>query len=694
MSFLTPLFLLGGLAIAAPIFFHLIRRTSREKTPFSSIMFLAPSPPRITKRSRLEHLFLLLLRCLILLLLAAGFARPFLTDAGSEEREQAPGKRTLILLDTSASMQRIGAWEELSNEFMDALKDAGIADSIAVCTFDHSFTSVLSFSRWAATPIEQRQEIANSEFKKLKPGWGSTGLGLALARAAALLEEQEDESETSIPSRLVLISDLQQGSDLHELQSFEWPPGIELDVRIVVPKRLANAGLHYLPPSPSDTKLTDKDLQKVRVYNAGDSDNERFQISWVSADGEKYGLPTEIYVPPGHSRVIALERPAEKDAASRLALLGDLEEFDNQAWLIPPTPRIVDCVYIGSETPEDIKAPFFFIQGAFSDSRDHTFRIKQFTPRQVIHPRGFTIVSEAISDQAVETLRKFIADGGTVLLAPRDVAAMVSMFQIFRASPLGISEEVPARYALLGEIKFEHPLFAPFADPRFSDFSKIHFWKYRKFPAEALNDAHVLARFDNDDPALVQVSLGQGMAFILASSWYPSDSQLALSTKFVPLLFSMMELSGNLARTPQQYLVGSAVPVPFANTTGSVLITLPDGDDVTLAGGSASFEKTDQPGLYTMSSGTNTIQFAVNVDPRESRTEVLAPEELERFGIVLGNNTALEALTVEDKRELKNSELENRQKLWRWLIVAALVLLSIEVMAAGRIARPAAVPET
>ena len=61
MSFLTPLYVLGLLAVAAPIVFHLIRRTPRGEVPFSSLMFLAPSPPRLTRRSRLDHWLLLLL---------------------------------------------------------------------------------------------------------------------------------------------------------------------------------------------------------------------------------------------------------------------------------------------------------------------------------------------------------------------------------------------------------------------------------------------------------------------------------------------------------------------------------------------------------------------------------------------------------------------------------------------------------
>ena len=63
MSFLAPLFLVGALAVAAPIIFHLIRRTSREKVTFSSLMFLQSTPPRVTRSSKVENIFLLLLRC-------------------------------------------------------------------------------------------------------------------------------------------------------------------------------------------------------------------------------------------------------------------------------------------------------------------------------------------------------------------------------------------------------------------------------------------------------------------------------------------------------------------------------------------------------------------------------------------------------------------------------------------------------
>ena len=112
MNFLAPLFLIGGLAIAGPIIFHLIRRTTREHTLFSSLMFLLPTPPRLTRRSRLENWLLLLLRCLALGLLAIGFARPFMKQSSPNDASGGLSKRLVVLLDVSASMRRAGLFAE------------------------------------------------------------------------------------------------------------------------------------------------------------------------------------------------------------------------------------------------------------------------------------------------------------------------------------------------------------------------------------------------------------------------------------------------------------------------------------------------------------------------------------------------------------------------------------------------------
>ena len=132
MSFLAPLFLLGGLAIALPVVFHLVRRSSREKVVFSSLMFLKPTPPRMTRRNRLENIFLLLLRCFAICILALGFARPFFQKPMAATPSASSGAQIVILLDTSASMKREGVWAEALAKAETALKRTTAADQVAM----------------------------------------------------------------------------------------------------------------------------------------------------------------------------------------------------------------------------------------------------------------------------------------------------------------------------------------------------------------------------------------------------------------------------------------------------------------------------------------------------------------------------------------------------------------------------------
>src|SRR5439155_15865597 len=136
MSFLAPLFLFGALAVALPIVFHLIRRLAKEKLPFSSLMFLQPTPPRLTRRNRLENIFLLLLRCLVLCLVALGFARPFFQEPMLTEPANDTGKKIILLVDTSASMRRQNLWSAALAKAEDVLSKTSPADQLAVFTFD------------------------------------------------------------------------------------------------------------------------------------------------------------------------------------------------------------------------------------------------------------------------------------------------------------------------------------------------------------------------------------------------------------------------------------------------------------------------------------------------------------------------------------------------------------------------------
>jgi hypothetical protein len=689
MSFLAPLFLAGGLAIGLPVLFHLIRRTTRERTVFSSLMFLQPTPPRVTRRSKLEDILLLILRCIVLCLLALAFSRPFVQKPMDADKPAGPGRRIVLLLDTSASMRRGGLWSDARAKAEDILRKTSPADQVAVFTFDRSVNRLLTFDQWNETAAGERAALASKRIADLAPGWASTQLGNALVTAAEALEESKDKLEV-VRRQVVLVSDLQEGSRLDTLQSYEWPKGVELSVEPVRARRVTNAGLQLIADTEESEQKSTTPVVRVRVANAPDSKREQFQVGWVRPDAKGFlGPPLDAYVPPGQSRIVSLPAPAPGTVADRVMLQGDDEDFDNIAFVIPPEPVRVNVLYLGAEGELDSKMPLFFLKHAFQETRRLSVQVVARGPEAQLLPTDVAntpvvVATSALPDDRIETVKRLVADGRTLLFAMRDAASAATLGKVLNLDALPAVEARVANYALLSELDFQHPLFAPFADPRFSDFTKIHFWKHRRLDVTRLpSSMRVLARFDDTDPAIIEVPAGRGRVLAFTACWHTDDSQLALSTKFVPLLYSLLEQSGGLATQPAQFIVGNDVPLVFAgtDTNSAVTVIKPDGTRQSVARGEAAFAQADMPGLYSIAGSAK--RFAVNLDPAESRTAPLPLDELSRLGVALPRAGGDAAAAAAQKRQLQNTEIEGRQKLWRWFVTTALALLLVETWLAA-----------
>lgn len=693
MSFLAPLFLLGALAISLPIVFHLIRRTTRERKPFSSLMFLMPTPPRLTKRSRLEHILLLALRCAALVLLTFGFARPFFKTTATPAAGSA-SKRLLFLVDTSASMRRANLWADARERVSKMLRRTSPLDQVALFTFDRQVNPLVSFEQWNAAPAGERIALAERRLADASPGWSGTFLGNALIRAAETLADTGNKQPSGL-SEIIVVSDLHEGSHLEPLQGYEWPRGVSITFEGLQPKHPSNASLQLITDS-DDASVKAAPGVRVRVSNAATAKAEQFKVGWASADGQGFaGTAMDIYVPPGQSRVLSI--PTSSIALNRIQLKGDDEDFDNSVFVVAPATQKLQVLYFGSDSEKDVKGPLYFLQRAFQETRHQAVQVLSGTAATPItsmqvHTANLYVVTDTISTDAAQALHDEAAAGKTVLVAPRSEACAPTLARLLQLDRVGLQEARPNNYAMLAEIDFGHPLFSPFADPRFSDFTKIHFWNYRRVDLATLPRARTLARFDTGDAALVEIPLGKGRILLLASGWQPEDSQLALSTKFVPLLYSILEQSGVPVPVVTQYHIGDAVPIR-SDQGASASLRTPEGKQLKLPAGQMSFSETHVPGIYTIhSDSAQDSRFAVNLDSTESRTAPLPTDEFERLGAPVAHQVG--TLTPEIKRQvrLQNAELENRQKLWRWLILGTLAVLLVETYLAERAARKASVP--
>lgn len=699
MGWLTPLYLAGLAALTLPLLLHLIRRTPRGRQAFSSLMFLAPSPPRLTRRSRIDHWLLLLLRLAALALLALAFARPFLRESALLPLSTA-GRRVALLLDTSASMRRGDLWQQAIDRVESVLADLGPNDNVALFTFDDRVETLVDFSTQNDGPLAGKAELVRSQLRGLAPTWSATDLGSALVAVAGELDGTDDATQSAAEPQLVLVSDLQQGSRTNALQAYEWPKNVPVVVHALSPRKPGNAWPRLLAAEEGAAS----DAPRVRVTNSADAAADQFTLRWSAGDGQPAaGEASSVYVPPGQSRVIRLSRPDGQPAADRIVLSGDEAEFDNTYYVAPPRPQQIDLLYLGRDAADDPQGLRYYLELALADD---PFRKVQLTsPDEDESPlpvAGATpdliVVSRPISAARREQLARYVESGGSLLAVLLDRETAKSLLALFGDVELDLSKsggsesaieasgertvDDRTKYQLLGEIDFKHPIFALFADPRYGDFTKIHFWRHQavELPAEATTRA--IARFDNGDPAIMERTMGDGRVLLFAAGWRPDDSQLALSSKFVPLMQALVDLACGPPLENTGVVVHQAAPLRATQGSQPFVVEPPDGRPVALAAGAETFEQTDRPGVYRVHGGGDAFAFAVNVPAAESATAPMEIEQLEQLGVRFASPLT-RAQRVERLRQQRDIELEGRQKVWRWLIVAALAVLIVETGLAG-----------
>ena len=419
MSFLTPLYIAGLLAVSLPVLFHLIRRAPRGRLAFSSLMFLSPSPPRLTRRSRLDNLLLLLLRVSVLVLLALAFARPFWRLSAQLGFDRLAGRRVAVLLDTSASMRRAGLWEQALDEVGQVLDDLGPGDDAALFTFDAEVVEQVGFH--GAVRLDPRTHAASlrARLATLAPTWARSNLGVALIAAAEELHELDGAGSTGAETlrQVVLVSDFQEGSRIDDLQAYTWPDDVHLELRRVAPAEMTNAAL--VPAGAADPLEHDRDPHvRVRVANDPHSTVERFQLRWEGGLGDPSADEAiGVYVPPGESRVVRVPRPSQYAAKERLVLSGDAHAFDNTLYLVPTRQEEVPLLYVGSDRADDAQGLRYYLQRALPETPERKVRLTARAPDEPLASdelleTRLVVVGEAVPDQQAAQLNQYLDGRG------------------------------------------------------------------------------------------------------------------------------------------------------------------------------------------------------------------------------------------------------------------------------------------
>ena len=623
MSFLAPLFLLGGLLVAVPIVLHLTRRR-REPVPFPSFLLLqTTSATARFKRRRFRNIPLLILRCLALLLLAAGFAEPVLrgsTFAGSGET----AIDRAILVDRSLSMtvgNRMEAAREAAREELDGL---GRDDRAIVLAFDGRTAALteLTGDRGVLAPA-----VAN-----LEAGGGGTSYVSALGLAGRMLPEASGRSR-----EVVLISDLQRSGFEEGRPQPSLPPGVELRVRQVARDLPANAWIAEVTVAPQGRdQLAVTAEVRFAPSPAMPEWNGDVELLLSGRGVERKNLTAAV----DRLTTVRFEpvlRPSEPLAAE-VRLSGDALAGDDRFHFVIHPEAAIRVADLGGGAPSVYVSEALGVGVAPGFLLDRAPARGGGAARNALESVRVALVRDPgrLDAGAVEALGEFVEAGGGLVMAmgPRRLSrtAAERLATFAPAIPGEFVDRDPA--GRMGDLAARHPVFEPF-EGESGGLGGPGFFRYRALSALRA-EASVLARFDDGRPALVESGWGEGKVLLFASSIDAEWTDLPRRSAFVPFLHRMVEVAAGYERIPIAYRVGESVdprsafrlpPVPSGEAE-EVLADSPAGERAVLSGRDAL--RLEEPGVYRARrpGAAEFRQIGVNPPLAESDLRTLDADEV------------------------------------------------------------------
>jgi len=682
VSFLTPWFLLGGLAVGIPIWVHLIRRQQADPLRLPSLMFFRRMPVRTMSRRHLQHLLLLAARCLLLLLLALAFARPFFPGLTNATAVGPKSRLYVILVDVSASMKYGDRAAKALSEVRSAIGKMGPLDQMQIVAID-SRARILNA---ASSDRAMLLALADSE---LKPGASAT----RYAAAFAALEKLARVS--TLPTAAFLITDAQKtgwtaGSDPPHLA-----PGGTLEWIVVDDRPHPNLTV-------ADVRVTHDTFQsryprhiQVRVNGYGTPAVHKEVI--LSLNGReiqrrKADLPSGEKTPAAATVIFDPFdlSPGVSRGEIRLAPGDDFPSDDVRYFtLLRREPHKLLFLSAGSD-----RALLYFRQ-ALSSGDDPAFTIDARSPSQGLPSlAGYAAVvlfnASSLPSGLASLLKDYVEKGGGLWISPGDRTDWPAMSgTLGTLLPAASGDKVYVEreregFLTIGDFRRDHALFQAFTGPAAAGLTAAHVFGYfrLKLP-ENPSDGTVLARLSNGDPAVIEKQIGKGHVLLFAS---PPDNiwcDLPIRPGFVPLLNQLVRYLGRVADAPPYYIVpanaplagASAVLDPHGKRLSEEAPSLQDG---------AAFAKLEEAGFYEVRRQGQTGYIAANSDPRESDLAPLSKEDRELLS-GQSSGSATQAGATQDKPT--REEMEKRQSVWWPVLLIAALLAVLEAFAGNDLFR-------
>ncbi|MFM7022114.1 MAG: vWA domain-containing protein [Flavobacteriales bacterium] len=668
ISFLYPQFLWAFTLLAIPVVIHLFNFRKYKEIYFPNTLFLKSIKEQSKSASNLKNLLLLFLRLLLFSLLILAFAMPY--SNRNEEKKNSASALHAFYIDNSFSMNT-------SDENGRLLEEAKKQVEALVQGMPNSDFFMLTTNDFEG---KHRRHLPKKEF----------------------LEELESIEESPSSKTLNEVYSRQQ-SDIADAAgaTLYWMSDFQKNILATKPKKIDSSLTLYLLPlvpviksnlsidscwfespvrkvaAPEEIKIrisnhSEKDLENVPVKLTINNEQKAFGSFSIKANsGTEAALSFSVFKPGVFNAVVEIEdHPII---------------FDNKFYFsyeIREQTKILQ-IYDAAANPS-----FFNLF-----RRDSLLIFEKQTINQLdysgIREQNLIILDEIenYSSGLIQELQKFVTKGGNLFIIPaKKDKNLNDLNSALNIDKINTSDTSSSR---VNDINYASDFFQNvFTKQELQANEKMNLpsvYQHYKTDANYLSGKEVLMSLTNNDAYLLRYRRNASNIFLATSPLNKNSSAFMQHAICVPVLYRMVLTS--IASDNLYQNISSSLQIPLSHNerkSGQYLVS--SGKEEFALNLSKSV---DQPflyagnqikkdGIYSILQDKKAVgSVALNYNRKESSMIFASGDELKKSfgekniyiieqGEMKGSASALDAL--------------NKKEYWRYFIVAALVVLGIEVL--------------
>ncbi len=691
MTFLNPAVLFGLLAASIPVLIHLFNLRKLKKIEFSTLRFLKELQKNKIRKIKLKQWLLLALRVMIILLLVTAFARPTLEGISIGGTTSAAKTTAVFIFDDTFSMSVVDQDGSYFNQAKQTIKNL-------LTQFEEGDEAGIILISYQPDEINLTTNLSKleNELGELKINYTTNELNNAIVKAAQVISTSENFNK-----EIYLLTDFQKERLAAEENLENLGEMLKENVKLYSfnfsGKEVDNIALSELKVNTSIFEKNKTVSFSVNVNNFSNQPADNTIVS-LYIDGNRSAQQT-VNIQPGATQTINMEAPLK--ATGYVDVIAEIEEddilHDNKRFTSVFIPEKINILLLYNN-PEDSKYIKLAISSS-STSENFVITSKGLSQLTGLPLNNYNVIFLIGSNlpSGINKLKDFLNNGGGIVVFPGSVPNLAGFSNLLTslglpsATQLIKSDETGQPFEF-EKVEFEHPLFRDiFIEETKTEIESPQISSYYRIQTKGKGKS-IITLVDGSS-FMSEYSVSKGKVFLFNSSPVTGWSDFPLKSIFAPLINKSVFYLSSKNKSETDYLAGEKINVNISTRNlPQIRIEKPgkQEDLINLAENTGSdflfYSATDYAGIYKFYSGEKLLDnVSVNTDPVESKINYLTDEGFDTY-LQKINFKGTHVKIGKDENPLQVI-LQARfgSELWRYFLIAALLLALVEMTVARNI---------